>query len=107
MTGRVIPVDVAHGKAYCASNYLIQSLAGDIFKDRLIALHDAGLGPLLRLPLHDEIILSAPTKDAEEIARLVTKTMTDDLEGCPITATAEILPGRSWGSAYAPKESNV
>jgi DNA polymerase-1 len=107
MTGRRIPVDVAHGKAYTASNYLIQSLAGDIFKDRLIAMHDAGLGPMLRLPIHDEILLSVPKEDAEEVARTVTKIMSTDLEGCPITATAEILPGHSWGSAYAPKESNV
>ena len=99
-TGRVIPVDVARGKAYAASNYLIQSLAGDIFKDRLIALHDAGLGPMLRLPVHDEIILSAPKEDAEEVARLVENTMSDELMGCPITAQAEILPGHSWGSKY-------
>ena len=107
MTGRVIPVDVGRGKAYAASNYLIQSLAGDIFKDRLIALHDAGLGPMLRLPVHDEIILSAPIEDAEEVARLVEDTMSDELMGCPITAEAEILPGHSWGSKYAPQESYV
>jgi DNA polymerase-1 len=98
-TGRRIPVDPR--LAYKATNYAVQSLACDIFRDALIKLDKAGLD--LLLPVHDEIITQAPQADAQDMAREVARIMTDDLDGCPITADADVV-GPSWGHAYGAPE---
>jgi DNA polymerase-1 len=102
-TGRRIPVDPRF--AYRSTNYAVQSLACDIFRDALVKLDSAGID--LLLPVHDEAILQAPQADAQDMAREVARIMTDDLDGCPITADADVV-GPSWGHAYgAPEVLNV
>nr|MDT0525714.1 DNA polymerase [Streptomyces sp. DSM 41633] len=71
----------------------------DVLGQSMIQMEDAGLLPYMRLPIHDEILASAPAREAEEIAREVERCMTWPLYGVPIVAEAEI-GGRSWGSLY-------
>lgn len=54
----------------------------------------------LRGVVHDELVLSVPEKDAEEITRELVKAMTWEWRGVPITAGASKF-GRSWDQCYA------
>ena len=49
----------------------------------------------LWLPVHDEIIVSVPTADTQEVARVMEALMASEFLGVPITATATIL-GERW-----------
>ena len=100
-TGRRIPVDKRY--AYKAVNFAVQSLAADVFKASLLKLEEAGLGPSLLLPVHDEVIAQAPNTEAEQVAQEIAATMSDVLGAVPIQADSEIV-GTNWGAKYAPKE---
>ena len=84
-------------------NFAVQSLAADVFKASLIKLEEAGLGPSLLLPVHDEVIAQAPNAEAEQVAQEIAATMSDVLGAVPIQADSEIV-GTNWGAKYAPKE---
>lgn len=96
-TGRRLPLD-AH-RAYAVVNYQCQSAARDVLGQSLIEMDEAGLLPYLRLPIHDEVLASAPQGEADDVAREIKRCMTMTLAGVPIDADAEI-GGRSWGSLY-------
>ena len=97
-TGRRIPCD--EDRVYTLVNYLIQGGAAEVFKSNLVKLDQADLTDLLIVPVHDEIVLNAPRKDAEEIKQLVRKCMTTT-EGwaVPLTADAD-GPLENWGEKY-------
>ena len=97
-TGRRIPCD--EDRVYTLVNYLIQGGAAEVFKSNLVKLDQADLTDLLIVPVHDEIVLNAPRKDAEEIKQLVRKCMTTT-EGwaVPLTADAD-GPLENWGQKY-------
>jgi DNA polymerase-1 len=97
-TGRRIPCD--EDRVYTLVNYLIQGGAAEIFKSNLVKLDQADLTDLLIVPVHDEIVLNAPRKDAEEIKQLVRQCMTTT-EGwaVPLTADAD-GPLETWGDKY-------
>ncbi|WP_405016432.1 DNA polymerase [Kitasatospora sp. NBC_00070] len=95
--GRRIPLD--RSRSYAATNYMCQSTARDLLGQSLLDMEAAGLLPLLRLPIHDEVLVSAPAKEAEDVARAIVECMTTDLYGVRIDASASI-GGRSWGSLY-------
>jgi DNA polymerase-1 len=97
LTGRRLPLD--RERMYAVVNYACQSVARDCLGQSLITLEERGMLPFLRLPIHDEVLASAPQADAKEIAQTIQECMTFDLKGVPITAEAEI-GGRSWGSLY-------
>ncbi|MBJ6623617.1 DNA polymerase [Streptomyces sp. DHE17-7] len=96
-TGRILPLD--RNRMYAVVNYKCQSTARDVLGQAMIHMRDAGLLEYMKLPIHDEIVFSAPKSDAKDIAREFEKCMTMDLFGVPITAEAD-LGGRSWGSLY-------
>ncbi|MFJ4793998.1 DNA polymerase [Kitasatospora purpeofusca] len=96
-TGRRLPLDRDRG--YAVVNYACQSAARDCLGQAMLNMDEAGLLPLLRLPIHDEVLASVPAKEAEEVAREIERCMTFDLYGVPIIAEAEIGK-RSWGSLY-------
>ncbi|WAL73130.1 DNA polymerase [Kitasatospora sp. YST-16] len=96
-TGRRLPLD--RDRAYAVVNYACQSAARDCLGQAMLNMDDAGLLPYLRLPIHDEVLASVPAKEAEEVAREITRCMTFDFYGVPIIAEAEIGK-RSWGSLY-------
>lgn len=97
VTGRRLPLD--RDRAYTVVNYQCQSAARDCLGQAMIDAEEAGLLPYMRLPIHDEILASAPKADATEIAREFERVMSFDLRGVAIEAEAEI-GGRSWGSLY-------
>ncbi len=97
-TGRQIPCD--DNRTYSLVNYLIQGSAAEVFKANLVKLDQADLTDYLIVPVHDEIVLQAPRKDAEEIKKLVKECMTTT-EGwaVPLTADAD-GPLENWGEKY-------
>jgi DNA polymerase-1 len=95
--GRQLPVD--KDRPYAALNYMVQSSSRDITAEALLRLDDAGFTPYLRLPIHDEVLLSVPTDKAEWGARRVGEIMACDFRGVHIGTDAEV-GGRSWGSFY-------
>ncbi|MEU7642081.1 DNA polymerase [Streptomyces sp. NPDC039016] len=96
-TGRRLPLD--RDRTYSVVNYACQSAARDLLGQAMLHVKAAGLLEYCRLPIHDELLASAPKREAAEIAREFEKCMTFDLYGVPIVADAEI-GGRSWGSLY-------
>lgn len=97
ITGHRLPLD--RDRTYAITNYLVQSTARDCLGQSLIHMDEAGLVPFLRLPIHDEVLASAPTEDAQDVAREIQRCMTFDLKGVPIESDPEI-GGQSWGSLY-------
>ena len=97
-TGRRIPCD--DDRTYTLVNYLIQGGAAEIFKSNLVKLDQADLTDYLIVPVHDEIVLQAPRKDAQELKQLVRECMTTS-EGwaVPLTADAD-GPLENWGEKY-------
>jgi DNA polymerase-1 len=97
VTGRRLPLD--RHRTYAVVNYQCQSAARDVLGQAMLNMRDAGLLDYMKLPIHDEIVFSAPKSDAADIAREFERCMTMDLFGVPVVAEAE-LGGRSWGSLY-------
>jgi DNA polymerase-1 len=98
ITGHRLPLD--RDRTYAVTNYLVQSTARDCLGQSLIHMDEAGLVPYLRLPVHDEVILSMPKGEERDISRAVADCMTFDLMGVPIAAGVPDLGVRSWGSLY-------
>lgn len=96
-TGRRLPVDA--DRAYSALNYLIQSSSRDVTGRALVRLHRAGFTPYMRLPIHDEVLLSMPESKAKWGASKVAEIMAEDMDQVHIGTDAEV-GGRSWGSLY-------
>jgi DNA polymerase-1 len=97
-TGRRLPCD--EDRVYTLVNYLVQGGAAEVFKSNLVKLDKADLTELLIVPVHDEIVLNAPRKDAEEIKQLVRECMTTrDGWAVPLTADAD-GPLETWGDKY-------
>lgn len=84
-------------KIYTLINSLIQGTAADSFKQSLVDLDNAGFGPYLTLPVHDEanldlpldVIASGGIKEVEEI-------MTQKNWSVPLTVSAS-GPFERWG----------
>jgi DNA polymerase-1 len=96
--GRRLPVD--HHRAYSALNYMVQSSSRDITCRGILRAYRAGFGPYMRLPVHDEILMSMPEARAEWGAQEVARHMSETLGPVFIDTDAEV-GRRSWGSLYA------
>lgn len=101
--GRRLPVDPA--RSYAALNYIVQSTARDVTAEALIRLHKAKITPYMRLPIHDEILLSVPTERAEAAAAKVAEIMTEQMGRVTIEAEGKV-GGSSWGSLYEKEDTN-
>lgn len=95
--GRRLPVD--QHKPYAALNYMVQSSSRDITCRGLLRLHDAGITPYLRLPIHDEVLASVPELKADWAAKMIGELMAEDFRGVWIGTDPEVGK-RSWGSLY-------
>lgn len=94
-TGRRLPCD--EGKIYTLVNYAIQGGAAEVFKLNLLKCDAAGLTPYMVVPVHDEIVLSVPKDQAEEIGKELKECMTTR-EGWAVPLTAGLSdPGERWG----------
>lgn len=107
-SGRVLPVDPDRG--YSALNYMVQSTSRDVTCRGIVKLHEAGMTPYMRLPIHDEVVGSLPIAHAEFGARKMAELMSEDMGEVFIDTDAEV-GNRSWGSFYMgntqeEKESN-
>ena len=97
-TGRRIPCD--DNRVYTLVNYLIQGGAAEVFKSNLVKLDQADLTEMLIVPVHDEIVLNAPRKDAYEVMKTVKECMTTT-EGWEVQLTADVDgPLENWGQKY-------
>lgn len=84
------------GKEYKLVNFTIQGMAAEILKMKLLELDAAGLGDVLRLPVHDEVIVEVPHEDVAEAVHIMNSVMNDDkLLSIPLTAGVSI--GERWG----------
>lgn len=73
-TGRRLFVDP--DRIYSAANYAVQGLAADAMKGALVSLDKNGLGELLRLPVHDEVICEVPIGDVDDAKHAIREAMT-------------------------------
>lgn len=96
-SGRRLPVDPT--RAYSSLNYYIQSESRDVTARALVRLHKAGFSPYLRLPLHDEVLASLPTAQAQWGSDEIGRIMAEDIPPVHIGTEGEV-GGRSWGSLY-------
>lgn len=90
-TGRKLIVN----PSYAAPNYYIQSTARDLFAVGINNAWKMGVGQYIRLVVHDEIVVSAPKAEAEEVMSVMRAAMTTEFRGVPIETEAEIK-GERW-----------
>jgi DNA polymerase-1 len=98
-TGRKMPGDV--GNEYALINYMIQSHAAEILKRGILDLELAGLGPYLRLPVHDELVLEVPIEERDSVLHTL-KTTLDNVGKdylVPLTWGPDVMENR-WGDKY-------
>lgn len=97
--GRRQPCD--RGKEYKLVNYLIQGTAGDVLKQKLVALDLAGFGPYMCLPVHDEVVFDFPEEIAAEAGREAAHIMAETQDfRAPLTVGVD-GPYDRWGEKYA------
>lgn len=96
-SGRRLPLD--GNRLYSGTNYVIQSTARDVLAQALLELDEAGLSQYLLLPVHDEVIATAPAAEAKEVAEAIREVMTMEFQGVPLEAEAEVY-GDNWGQGY-------
>jgi DNA polymerase-1 len=97
--GRLVPSDPF--RPYANSNYAIQSTGRDMLGQAILDLEDAGWGPSIWLPVHDELVLQVPEDRAEDAAAALTEHMTTTLDGygvrVPVLVPAEgEIIGNRW-----------
>ncbi len=98
-TGRRLPADA--DRVYSLTNYKIQATAAEIFKQNLVKLDAQDMTPFMVVPVHDEIVLSVPATEAEDIKVIVREAMTTR-EGWAVPLTADVDgPFARWGDKYA------
>ena len=98
---RQIYVNYPTGRVVCADdgrlgfNYLIQGTCADVMKQAIVRVDDSDLAEMIRLPVHDELILEAPAEDAEEVAYRLAALMED--RGWKVPLTCDPAVGHTWG----------
>lgn len=94
-TGRRLPCD--EGKIYTLVNYAIQGGAAEVFKLDLLKCDAAGLTPWMMVPVHDEIVMSVPKDQVDDIKAELKECMTTrDGWAVPLTAGVD-GPFQTWG----------
>lgn len=97
LTGRIHPDH--QDKNYTLVNFLLQGVAAEIMKIKLVELDNAGFGDYMTLTVHDEQIFDLPRDSIREATMAALEVMNDDkLLTVPITAGASL--GERWGSKY-------
>lgn len=85
---------------YTLVNYLIQGSAADVFKQAIARMWATDLGPMMRLPVHDECIFEVPDDlDPEEVKHEIVKTMEDYTMRVPMAVEAT-GPFENWAQKY-------
>lgn len=95
LTGRMHPAD--NDRLYTLVNYLVQGAAAELLKMKLIELDNAGFGPYMCLPVHDEVVFDVPAHQVNEFAKAACEVMQDlTIISVPITVAPAI--GLRWGA---------
>lgn len=76
-----------------------QGTTRDILAEGLLRL-PSEIVPMLRVVVHDEIVLSIPKDSLDEVSRAVSEALTFEFKGVPITCGAS-KPGVDWGDCYS------
>lgn len=96
--GRVLPCD--DDRVYSLTNYLIQATAAEVFKMNLIKMDQQDLTDLMVVPVHDEIVMSVPAGDVEEV-KMITKECMTTSDGWEVPLTSGVDgPFENWGTSY-------
>lgn len=83
------------GSEYALVDYTIQGSAAEILKQGAVRVDAAGYGSLLRLPIHDELLLEVAAADAADVLHDVTRILTDrEHYAVPLTWSGGILDTR-------------
>lgn len=94
--GRRIWIDPDH--SYKALNAKVQGYAGDIFKQTMVNLAQAGLTEFMVCPVHDEVVFSVPEIHLEEVSRIVAEVM--PFNELAVSVPADPSPGvKTWAEA--------
>ena len=75
---------------YRLTNYRTQGTAADLLKMAIVTLDAAGFGPHMLLPIHDELVFTFPSEDAEEMMAEAIKLMEFPDRKVPLTAGGSI-----------------
>lgn len=86
-------------KLYTLVNYKLQGTAGEILKMKIVQADHAGLGDYMLFPVHDEIDLSAPNDELDDVLATVRDVMNDDELLAPVPITSSIDVGSHWGAS--------
>lgn len=98
----VVPVD----KAYKGVNYIVQGGCGDVTKDAMIGLTKAGVGHLMVLTIHDELVFDVPRADLEEVQATAREVMEADRLTVPLPTEQKVV--ENWGAVYPDKvDANI
>lgn len=98
-SGRRLQAD--RGKMYTLTNYLLQGSGAEMTKLSLLRLDAAGLGPMIQMAVHDEIIFSVPEEEVDYWMPIIEECMSfvDDEYLVRIPAQPEVY-GFRWGDGY-------
>lgn len=78
-----------------------QSMTRDVVAEGLLTMkrNHPELIPMLRVIVHDEIVMSIPENDVEDVCRMVISDMTQEIRGVPFT-WGRSPAGRTWADCY-------
>lgn len=91
------------GKEYTqAPAFKGQSMTRDVVAEGLLTMkrNHPELIPMLRVIVHDEIVMSIPEADVEDVARMVISDMTQTIHGVRFT-WGRSPAGHNWAQCYA------
>jgi DNA polymerase I-like protein with 3'-5' exonuclease and polymerase domains len=92
-TGRVLYTD--RNREYAGLNYKIQGHSAEILKKKVIELDAAGYGSMLRLTIHDEVVLECSAGSAKQTMHDVERILTDRTTyQVPLTWGGKVLTER-------------
>jgi DNA polymerase-1 len=84
--------------AYKALNAKVQGYAGDIFKQTMVHLAQAGLTEFMVCPVHDEVVFSVPESELEEVTHTIAEVM--PYKDLIVPVPADPSPGvKTWAEA--------
>lgn len=84
---------------YKLVNYIIQGSCADLLKQKLLELDYAGLGDVMVLPIHDEVLIDVPVEDVPEVTRTLEEVM--PVTNLSVTLDIEVDgPLARWGDKY-------
>lgn len=94
LTGRKYVAD--SGRLYTLVNYIIQGMAGEVLKMKMVECDQAGLTDYMTLPVHDELDCDVPNDRLDDFVTTLRDVVNDDdLLRVPLTWSVET--GTNWG----------